>query len=835
MNNSLGNQRATAVIDNGPFGTREVTFATGRLAQQAAGSVVASLGDTVVLSATTAGRHPKEFLDFFPLTVDVEERMYAAGRIPGSFFRREGRPSEDAILTCRLTDRPLRPSFTKGLRNEVQVVATILSLDPAHPYDVLAINAASMSTKLSGLPFSGPIGATRMAHIDGQWVAFPTLEELGRATFDMVVAGRVLPDGDVAIMMVEAEATPHAIALIAAGAPKPTEEVVAGGLEAAKPAIRELCRSQDELAQVAAKPVAEYPVFLDYTDDIYEAVAGRARGQVAEALKIAGKAEREAKLEQLKDDVLAALAEPFEGREKEVSAAFRSLTKSEVRARVLREQIRIDGRGPRDIRPLTAEVGVLPRVHGSALFERGETQVLGATTLNMLRMEQAIDTLSPVSKKRYMHNYNFPPYSTGETGRVGSPKRREIGHGALAERALIPVLPSREEFPYAIRQVSEAISSNGSTSMGSVCASTMSLLNAGVPLKAPVAGIAMGLISDEVEGKTSYVTLTDILGAEDAFGDMDFKVAGTREFVTALQLDTKLDGIPSDVLAGALAQAHDARHAILDVMAAAISEPALMSDYAPRVTTVKIPVDKIGMVIGPKGQTINAIQDETGADISIEDDGTIYVGALDGPSAEAAVAQINAIANPTMPKVGDKFLGTVVKTAAFGAFVSLVPGRDGLLHISKVGDGTRVERVEDHLNVGDKVEVQIADIDGRGKIYLDKAGAEPSAAGGGGGGGRPAGRDRGRGSGDRGPRDRGDRDRGDRGPRRVGDTGPRRDRDSAPPRDGDSAPPRDGDAGPPRDRDDAGSDRDRPDGPDGPDGPDDERGGEGRRRRRRRG
>jgi polyribonucleotide nucleotidyltransferase len=381
----------------------------------------------------------------------------------------------------------------------------------------------------------------------------------------------------------------------------------------------------------------------------------------------------------------------------------------------------------------------------------------------MLRMEQALDTLSPQRHKRYMHNYNFPPYSTGETGRVGAPKRREIGHGALAERALIPVLPGREEFPYAIRQVSEALGSNGSTSMGSVCASTMSLLAAGVPLRAPVAGIAMGLISDEVDGKTQYVSLTDILGAEDAFGDMDFKVAGTRDFVTALQLDTKLDGIPSDVLAAALQQAHDARQTILDVMAEAIESPAGMSQYAPRVVAVKIPVDKIGMVIGPKGQTINAIQDETGAEISIEDDGTIYVGATDGPSAQAAIDRINAIANPTMPKVGDRFLGTVVKTAAFGAFVSLLPGRDGLLHISKVGDGKRVERVEDHLNVGDKVEVEIAEIDGRGKIYLDKVRPEgaPAPAE----GDRPAGRDRG----DRGPRDR---DRGDRGPGRDrGDRG----------------------------------------------------------------
>nr|WP_221378654.1 polyribonucleotide nucleotidyltransferase [Actinoplanes polyasparticus] len=756
QNTALGTESRTAVIDNGSFGTREITFSTGRLAKQAAGSVIVQLGETVVLSATTASKQPKEHFDFFPLTVDVEERMYAAGRIPGSFFRREGRPSEDAILTCRLIDRPLRPSFTKGLRNEVQVVETVLALDPQHPYDVVAMNGASMSTKLSGLPFSGPVGSTRVAHIDGQWVAFPTLEELERATFDMVVAGRVVGDGDVAIMMVEAEATPQAIKLIQAGATAPTEEVVASGLEAAKPAIRELCRAQSELADVAAKPVADYPVFLDYQDDVFSAVSEAVRAETAEALKIAGKQEREESLDLVKAKAHELLDAQFEGREKEISAAFRSVTKSEVRQRVLREQVRIDGRGPRDIRPLSSQVGVLPRVHGSALFERGETQILGVTTLNMLRLEQTLDTLAPEKSKRYMHNYNFPPYSTGETGRVGSPKRREIGHGALAERALVPVLPTREEFPYAIRQVSEALSSNGSTSMGSVCASTLSLLSAGVPLKAPVAGIAMGLISDEVDGKTQYVALTDILGAEDAFGDMDFKVAGTSEFVTALQLDTKLDGIPSDVLAGALQQAHDARATILGVMEAAISSPAEMSEYAPRVTSVKIPVDKIGMVIGPKGQTINAIQDETGADISIEDDGTIYVGATNGPSAEAAVERINAIANPTLPKMGDKFLGTVVKTAAFGAFISLLPGRDGLLHISKVGDGKRVEKVEDFLNVGDKVEVSIADIDARGKIYLDKVrpegeeapAAAPAAEGSSSEGGRPPREPRGEGGGE---------------------------------------------------------------------------------------
>lgn len=710
---------ATAVIDNGKFGSRTIRFETGRLARQAAGSVVAYLDDdTMLLSATTASKQPKEHFDFFPLTVDVEERMYAAGRIPGSFFRREGRPSTDAILTCRLIDRPLRPSFVDGLRNEIQVVITVMSLNPADLYDVVAINAASASTQLAGLPFSGPIGGVRVALIEGQWVAFPTHEQLEKAVFDMVVAGRVVESGDVAIMMVEAEATENVIDLIGEGAVAPTEEVVAAGLEAAKPFIKVLCEAQAQLAQVAAKETGEYPTYPAYQADAFEAVESAASGELAQALTIAGKHEREDKLDEIKAATLDKLAEQFEGREKEVGAAFRSLTKKLVRQRILRDKVRIDGRGLTDIRDLGAEVAVIPRTHGSALFERGETQILGVTTLNMLRMEQQIDSLSPETHKRYLHHYNFPPYSTGETGRVGSPKRREIGHGALAERALMPVLPKRDEFPYAIRQVSEALGSNGSTSMGSVCASTLSLLNAGVPLKAPVSGIAMGLVSDEVDGETRYVALTDILGAEDAFGDMDFKVAGTKEFVTALQLDTKLDGIPSEVLAAALGQARDARYTILEVMAEAISDPDEMSAFAPRVTSVKIPTDKIGEVIGPKGKMINSITEQTGADISIEDDGTIYVGAADGPSAEAAIGMINAIANPQLPKVGERFLGTVVKTAAFGAFVSLLPGKDGLVHISKLGNGKRIAKVEDVVKVGDKLRVEIADIDQRGKISL---------------------------------------------------------------------------------------------------------------------
>jgi polyribonucleotide nucleotidyltransferase len=713
---------AEAVLDNGRFGTRTIRFETGQLARQAAGSAVVFLDDeTMVLSATTASKQPKEHLDFFPLTIDVEERMYAAGRIPGSFFRREGRPSEEAILTCRLTDRPLRPSFAKGLRNEIQVVITVMSLHPDHLYDVVAINAASASTQIAGLPFSGPIGAVRVALIEDQWVAFPHHSQLEDAVFDMVVAGRVLPDGDVAIMMVEAESTASTWNLVRGGRIAPTEQVVAQGLEAAKPFITSLCVAQQNLASAAAKPTGEFPLFLDYTDDVYAAVEAEIRSDLAQALTIPGKAERELRIDELRDQVREALAEKLEGREKEVSAAYRSLTKAVVRDRVLRDKVRIDGRGLAEIRTLSAEVGPVPRAHGSALFERGETQIVGVSTLNMLSLEQKLDTLAPEKSKRYLHHYNFPPYSTGETGRVGSPKRREIGHGALAERALVPVLPTREEFPYAIRQVSEALSSNGSTSMGSVCASTMSLLNAGVPLRAPVAGIAMGLVSGEIDGELRFVTLTDILGAEDAFGDMDFKVAGTSEFVTALQLDTKLDGIPAEVLAEALQQARQARLTILDVMSEAISEPDEMSPYAPRIITIKIPVDQIGAVIGPKGKIINQIQDETGAQIAIEDDGTIFIGAEEGAAAEAARAQINAIANPTMPEVGERYLGTVVKTTSFGAFVSLLPGKDGLVHISKLralAGGRRVENVDDVVSVGQKIQVEVAEIDGRGKLSL---------------------------------------------------------------------------------------------------------------------
>ena len=721
---------AEVEIDNGIHGKRHVRFETGRLAKQAAGSVLVTIDDeTTLLSATAIGKSPREGFDFFPLTVDVEERMYAGGKIPASYFRREGRPSTEAILAARLIDRPLRPAFTKGIRNEVQVVVTVLTYEPDEIYNTFAINAASASTSLSGAPFNGPIGGVRMALIDGQWVCFPKYSQLENAVFDMAVAGRIVTkaDGteDVAIMMVEAEATDNSWKLIKEdGQTAPTEEIVAEGLEAAKPFIAALCKAQADLVARAGKPALELPFFGGHGEDVDAAVEAFAADRLAEVYSIAGKQEREAAAAELQEELMEALTgegKEFEERSNEVSVAFAALTKHVVRQRILTEQVRIDGRGLTDIRQLTAEVEILPRVHGSALFERGETQIMGITTLNMLKMEQQLDSLHPVKSKRYIHHYNFPPYSTGETGRVGSPKRREIGHGDLAERALKPVIPSREEFPYAIRQVSETMGSNGSSSMGSVCASTLSLLQAGVPLRAPVAGIAMGLMTGEVDGKQKAVTLTDILGAEDGFGDMDFKVAGTREFITALQLDTKLDGIDSQVLRGALAQARDARLQILDLMEQAIDAPDEMSPYAPRIITVQVPVDKIGEVIGPKGKMINQIQEDTGAELTIEDDGTVYIGASTGEAAEAARAMVNQIANPQMPEVGERFVGTVVKTTSFGAFVSLTPGKDGLLHISQVRrlvGGKRIDSVDDVLQVGQQVEVEIHEIGDRGKLSL---------------------------------------------------------------------------------------------------------------------
>jgi polyribonucleotide nucleotidyltransferase len=710
---------------------KALTFEAGKLAGQADGAVLIELGGTAVLVTATAAKSAREGADFFPLTVDLEERMYAAGRIPGSFFRREGKASDQAILTCRLTDRPLRPAFPDGFRNEVHVVGTVLGADLVNPHDVLMINGASAALSISGIPFDGPIGAVRVAFtVDGEWIPFPTYEEGEAATFEMVVAGRELADGDVAITMVEAGGTEATWPAIENGAPKVDEATITAGLEAAKVFIRDSIHLQEDLMERAGvKPAVQVDLFVDYAPEVASAVEQAAGDRIGKVMSISDKGERQAAEDALKDELVEQLTPKFEALEegeKQIKAAYRSLTKQTVRKRIVEEGLRIDGRGPTDIRPLSAEVAVLPTVHGSGLFQRGETQVLNVTTLAMPRMEQQLDVLSTVDKKRYMHHYNFPPYSTGETGFMRGPKRREIGHGALAERALVPVIPSKEDFAYTIRTVSDVLASNGSTSMGSVCASTLSLMDAGVPIKAPVAGIAMGLVF--AEGK--YTTLTDILGAEDAFGDMDFKVAGTAEFITALQLDTKIDGIPSDVLSQALQQARDARLQILDVMHEAIAEPrAEVGATAPKIISFEIPLDKIGEVIGPKGKVINGITAETGADVSVDDDGTVgwvSIGSTDSGAVAEAERQIKLILDPPTAEVGQTYDGKVVNITKFGAFVNILPGRDGLLHISKLGGGKRIDRVEDVLQLGDEVAVNVDDIDPNGKISLSLVGSEPT-------------------------------------------------------------------------------------------------------------
>jgi polyribonucleotide nucleotidyltransferase len=754
------------------IGGTDISFESGKLAKLAGGSAVVTIGETQILATCTSGK-PREGIDFFPLTVDVEERMYAAGKIPGGFFRREGRPSETAILTARLTDRPLRPTFAEGYRDEVHVVITVMSVDLANPYDIPSINGASLATMAAGLPFDGPIAAIRVGLIGGQWKVNPTYQELDLATFDIVAAGRRNDRGDIDILMIEGEAPDEAWNLFQEGGAAPTEEVVTEGLEAAKVAIGELVDFQvDFLRELGAEKKPFEPA-LDYTPEVKDAVDAFTRDRVLAALKPV-QHEREEALSALKDELSAHLLElwgeeGFAERAADVKPAFKALQKEVMRRRVVDEGIRLDGRKPDEIRPLSAEVGLVPRAHGSGLFERGDTQVLNVATLGMLRMTQQIDTLDPEESKRYIHHYNFPPFSTGEPGFMRGPKRREIGHGALAERALVPVIPNEDEFPYALRLVSDVLSSNGSTSMASVCASTLSLMDAGVPIKSPVAGIAMGLIAEGGE----FVTLTDILGAEDALGDMDFKVAGTRDFVTAIQLDMKITGMPSEVLAGALKQAKEARLQILEVMLETIPAPReALSKKAPRVTMIQIPVDKIGEVIGPKGKRINEIIALTGADIDIQDDGRVFVGSKEGEGAEEALRMIEEIVNPRIPEVGERFAGTVVKTTTFGAFVNLTPGRDGLVHISKLGKGRRLSRVEDAVNVGDKLEVEVQEIDPQGRISLKPVGEEWDV---------PEGAEISGDDGDRGPRrdrDGGDREGGERGPRRDRDRDRRpRDRD----------------------------------------------------------
>ncbi|MDQ6782401.1 MAG: polyribonucleotide nucleotidyltransferase [Actinomycetota bacterium] len=713
-------QGATSVSTPISGTTETLTFETGLLAQQSQGAVVGRIGDTTVLATANASSGLREGIDFFPLTVDVEERMYAAGKIPGSFFRREGRPSDQAILTCRLIDRPLRPSFAEGYRNETQVVITVLGADQRNPHDVLAINAASAALMLSGIPFEGPLGAVRIAYnAEGEWVPHPTYQDGDDSAFELVVAGRQLDDGGVAIMMVEAGGTERAWELYRSGAPKVTEEVIADGLESAKTWIRESIEAQRELvAKAGSRPPLAFEPQRDYTDDIGERVAAVGSERIESVTTIVAKAEREKATSEATAAIVAELAGEFEGREREIKAAVRAQTKKLVRQRIAATGVRMDGRGPADLRPVSAQVGLLAAAHGSGLFQRGETQVLNVTTLGMPRMDQLLDTVGIDLKKRYMHHYNMPPSANGETGRVGSPKRREIGHGLLAERALLPVVPPIEEFPYALRLVSEVLASNGSTSMASVCGSSLSLMDAGVPIKAPVAGIAMGLVKVD----DTYITLTDILGAEDAFGDMDFKVAGTSEFVTALQLDTKIDGLPADVLAAALRQARDARTTILAVMADTIAEPRDdVGSTAPKIVSLEIPIDKIGEVIGPKGKVINLLQQETGADINVDDDGqvgTVTIGSTDGAAVAEARRRIELILDPPKAEVGALYRGKVVNVTKFGAFVNILPGRDGLLHISKLGKGKRVEKVEDVVDLGDEVEVRVDDIDPQGKVSL---------------------------------------------------------------------------------------------------------------------
>ncbi len=730
---------AEAISVSGALGAPDkvMTLETGKLATLANGSVVVTMGETKVLVTATSSKGVRPGTDFFPLTVDYEERSYAAGKIPGSFFRREGRASEHAILACRLTDRPLRPLFPAGFRNDVHVVATILGADQENPYDVISINAASAALSMSGIPFQGPLGCVRIAYDqEGSWIAHPTYQEGDDSTFEMVVAGRLLDNDDVAVMMVEAGGTERSFEYYGTGAPKVDEAVLADGLDFAKGPIKEAIALQRQLiAAAGVKPPMDFTPSVDYSDEIFAAVEAAGSDSVLASQTIADKAERDEAQDAARSAIIAQVLPQFaddDSAEKQIKAAVRGLTKAIVRRRIVEDGIRIDGRGPADLRPLSAEVGVLPTTHGSGLFQRGETQVLNITTLGTKRMDQMIDGIDPLTRKRYMHHYNFPPFSTGEAGFMRGPKRREIGHGALAERALVPVVPSEEEWPYTLRLVSDVMSSNGSTSMASVCSSSLSLMDAGVPIKAAVAGIAMGLVY--AEGK--YTSLTDILGAEDAFGDMDFKVAGTVDVVTALQLDTKIEGIPADVLADALQQARDARLEILEVMAGAIAEPREdVRDTAPKIISFEIPMDKIGEVIGPKGKVINAIQQETGAEVIVDDDGVVGTVAIASPNRDAvyeAQRQIELILDPPTAEVGAIYEGKVVNITNFGAFVNILPGRDGLVHISKIGGGKRIDRVEDVLELGQSISVKVEDIDPNGKVSLlpaDAAALNEAASG----------------------------------------------------------------------------------------------------------
>ena len=696
------------------IGDKEIKFETGKLALQAPGSVVVTSGDTNVLVTTVANETVREGIDFFPLTVDVEERMYSAGKIPGGFFRREGRQTEKAILACRLIDRPLRPSFNEGFRCETQIIATVLSVDNENEYDVLSLNAASLGLQLAGVPLDSPIGAVRMSLINDEWVVQATNTEMEESVFDMVIAGNLNEKGEVDIVMVEAGASDDAFSKIDEGSKAPTEDIVADGIDASKEYIAELIKAQAELVSQNEVPSIDWPSVEDFSKDLKSEIEESFKSEVEEVTSITDRKERSNAQSKLEATVLEQFLNEEEDNTKPIQLAFKSVVKNVVRDRVISGGNRLDGRSPTDIRDISAEINLLPKVHGSSLFLRGETQVLNVTTLGMGRLEQMLDTIDTVTSKRYMHHYNFPPYSTGEAYMMRGPKRREIGHGALAEKALVPVIPTKIDFPYTIRVVSEAISSNGSTSQASVCASSLSLMAAGVPIREHVAGIAMGLISKD----ETYVTLTDILGAEDALGDMDFKVAGTRNVITALQLDMKIEGLPSDVLRKALNQAMDARHHILDVMEDTISEPAeSLSGNAPRLETVELPKDKIGEVIGPKGKNIRKIEDETGVSVEIDDEGVLTLGSTEEESLIAAKEMVMLIIDPPEVEVGTDYEGEVVNIATFGAFVNLLPGKDGLLHISKFHSTKRVSDPEKVLEVGQKLMVHVDSVE-KGRVSL---------------------------------------------------------------------------------------------------------------------
>src|SRR3954468_4263592 len=678
-----------------PVGERSMVLETGKLALQAGGAVTAQLGDTVVLATATRSDHPRPGVDFLPLSVDIEERMSSAGKIPGGFIKREGRPSERAILTARLTDRPLRPLFPKGYRNEIQVIGTVFGADQETPYDTVSMVGASAALALSDIPFDGPIGAVRVGRtLDGEFILNPTYGQLSESDLDLVVAG-----------------TKEAITMVEAGSDEVPEEVMVDAMLFAQEAIKAQAEAIEGWAQEIGKEKQQFvaeddenPFLADlrerYLDRIKDAVINPDRRGRHEAL----------------DELRAELIEGREPEEDEqIQAAISVLQKEAFRKLYIEDRKRTDLRGLDEIRPTTAEVGIIPRVHGTGLFTRGETQVLSSLALADLGLAQRLDTIEPQTGKRFMHHYNFPPYSTGEAGRIGSPRRREIGHGALAERALVPVIPSEDEFPYALRIISEVLESNGSSSMASVCGSTLALMDGGVPIKAPVAGVAMGLVKEGDD----YVILTDIQGLEDHMGDMDFKVAGTRDGITALQMDMKITGVSAELLRQALGQAKNGRLEILDIMRDTIPEPrSEVSEYAPRVEVVRIPTDKIGLLIGPGGKTINALQEQFGVNISVEDDGTVYV-AGEGIGAKEAAAAITGMTKDV--EAGEIYNGKVVKTTNFGAFVELTPGRDGLVHISRLAPGKqRVERVEDIVSEGDRIKVRVLEIDKQKRISLEK-------------------------------------------------------------------------------------------------------------------